>query len=489
MSGVKNGNYTVESRDQQGCTDIVDLTLSDVNSDKVYLTNLAFYDKGDVAGTPFQEYFGNLPNNLNKNFINPLNLLNPGNYVRFKIECQNSQESGQSIVSGKCIIRTNDPYLTIVDSSSGLNNIAWGERAWSTDEFEVLVDPSAPKGYEAVVEFVVQEGANEWTTACIPIPLTPLDINRPACLIDDDNNPDSRGNDNDKVEPNEIIEFLPFVDNVSELNAELVRGRLANLDNIPEIKIWNNRTGISGNVVDESWWNYAFNQPNPIIAGNTNMQPQFDFVFDYNYSKVYEFDLHLLMGGGFKLFGNVDTALVMWSTPYTFNEGDNPAPGCGSFAVSVSGTRESSAGEYNGTVTANPTNGAEPYRYDWNTGDTTKKVDQLTDGTYTVRVTDNQGCITYGSKKLDANSTSSSKMDNKSKLTIYPNPTQGGFSIKGLPTGGSLIKITNTLGQEILSANATGDSHTLSIYAKGLFYVSVYQKNGVVIAQQKVIVL
>ncbi|PCJ65342.1 MAG: hypothetical protein COA58_10815 [Bacteroidetes bacterium] len=71
-------------------------------------------------------------------------------------------------------------------------------------------------------------------------------------------------------------------------------------------------------------------------------------------------------------------------------------------------------------------------------------------------------------------------------IRLYPNPSQGSLTIKGLPTG-ALIKITNTLGQEILYTRATGETYKLHIFDKGLFYVTLYQEDGTIIGQPKVI--
>jgi hypothetical protein len=46
----------------------------------------------------------------------------------------------------------------------------------------------------------------------------------------------------------------------------------------------------------------------------------------------------------------------------------------------------------NGTATANPNGGTAPYTYDWDNGETTQTISGLAPGTYTVVVTDANGC-------------------------------------------------------------------------------------------------
>lgn len=64
--------------------------------------------------------------------------------------------------------------------------------------------------------------------------------------------------------------------------------------------------------------------------------------------------------------------------------------------VNVSGSNASCNGGSNGTATATPNGGTAPYTYSWNTGATTASISGLTAGTYTVTVTDANGCSTTG---------------------------------------------------------------------------------------------
>jgi hypothetical protein len=99
-----------------------------------------------------------------------------------------------------------------------------------------------------------------------------------------------------------------------------VKGRFENLDNLSYINIWNNITGINTTVYDASWWNYGFAQPQIILSNSTETSPEYDFVFSYNNTTVVnDFNLFLVMAGGFNLFSNSALSLVQWSLPYTFN--------------------------------------------------------------------------------------------------------------------------------------------------------------------------
>jgi hypothetical protein len=291
---------------------------------EVYLTNMAFYSSTN-AMTQMGATGYDLPSTLTPNTNNINNFLDIGKPIRFKIKCKNTKQNGQSIVSGQCKIRTTDPNIQLVDSLSGLNNVGWNSDGWSTDEFEIIVSNTVTSSYTAYVDFIVIENGIEYVTPCVPIPVKPFTVS--TFSIDDDNNPDSQGDGDQIPEPNETIEVLPLINNTSEFDASLVKGYFLNLDNYSGINIWNNVPGASGNVSNNSVWNYSFGQPQPIPAGTINSSPQFDFVFDYNLSTVYSFDLYLATHGGFYLFGtNNGKTLIRTTNKLSLNQGNPTAP-------------------------------------------------------------------------------------------------------------------------------------------------------------------
>ena len=303
------------------------------NDPQVFLTNMAFYSAVQATSSMGASGFG-LPTTLNPNPNNTYNFLDIGKPIRFKVKCKNSKTNGASITSGQCRISTSDPNIQLIDSLSGLNNIGWNSEAWSTDEFEIMVSNSVTTSYTAYVDFIVIENGIEYITQCVPIPVKPFSLSN--FTIDDDNNPDSQGDGDLIVEPNEIIEVQPFLNNTSEFSASLVKGYLYNLDNFSSISIWNGVQGASGTVNNNSLWNYNFGQAQPIPAGTTNATSQYDFVFNYNLSSLYSFDLFLATHGEFYLFGvNNPTTLIRTTNKLSFNIGNPVAPISGSFIPEV----------------------------------------------------------------------------------------------------------------------------------------------------------
>lgn len=66
-------------------------------------------------------------------------------------------------------------------------------------------------------------------------------------------------------------------------------------------------------------------------------------------------------------------------------------------SLTVTSTNTTCNGTMNGTATANVTNGTAPLSYLWSNGGTTAIISNLPSGTYTVTVTDGNGCTASGS--------------------------------------------------------------------------------------------
>ncbi len=327
-TGLKEDTYQVTATDANNCSvtkSIKVLNTPNVNT-QVPITNIAMLDQS--SATNFSQYYNyDLPLNINPNSNNPKNYADAGKYFRFKIQSKNKKINGQSIVNGFCKVRSNSPYLTIKDSIAALNNIAYNGKVWSADEFEVYINPTTPKGSNLYLDFVVEESATQFSTGCLSIPIAPLNYSpNTALTIDDDNNPDSHGNNNDTCELGETIEFYPWLNNVSDKNAQYVKGTLLNHNNFIGINIWNNIKGVNDTVMNNTWWNLAFGKPTSIDTSSVNTKPAMDFVFDYSYGAPRNnFDLNLAIAAGFRLLSDTTLSLVQWSLPYNFKSEVGPA--------------------------------------------------------------------------------------------------------------------------------------------------------------------
>jgi hypothetical protein len=338
---------------------------------EVYLTNIAFVDAQTLTnlGNTYFDYVYNganifddqgnainvLPASINENPNNPANLINVGVPIRFKFQTQNRKINGQSIVSGSCKLRTNNTQITITDSTAGLNNVAWNNNAWSTNEFEFMVHDTVTQNFTAYFEVVVVEDGIEYSTPCIPIPIKAISMH--SRTVDDDDNPDSMGDGDGLVEPNEKIETFIKINNNSEFDANFVQGGLFYFDgtyyynNIGDIHIWWGDVGTSGPVYPISWYNYFQDTPNPIAAGATAVTSQFDFVFDYNYPQTYSFSLPFQVATGYYIFGAAQPPVFMLSSfNIEYNAGQPPIPTSASVASLDCANVQTSGSLTQGTV-------------------------------------------------------------------------------------------------------------------------------------------
>ncbi|MFH2142092.1 MAG: PKD domain-containing protein, partial [Bacteroidota bacterium] len=111
--------------------------------------------------------------------------------------------------------------------------------------------------------------------------------------------------------------------------------------------------------------------------------------------------------------GAQTTETITGLCPGTYNVTATNANGCsvtGSSSVSqptqvtanASGTNETCFGISDGTATVNASGGTGTYSYLWSNGDSTQSINSLSSGTYTVTVSDQNGCTTTSSTTISS---------------------------------------------------------------------------------------
>lgn len=103
-----------------------------------------------------------------------------------------------------------------------------------------------------------------------------------------------------------------------------------------------------------------------------------------------------------------------------------------------------------GTASVTASGGTMPYSYLWSNGATTATIINLTIGTYTVTITDANGCILSSEVTVEMLSSTVQTTDIQS-FEIYPNPNQGQFDIDISLAERQDIKVLiyNMMGQQI----------------------------------------
>jgi len=161
--------------------------------------------------------------------------------------------------------------------------------------------------------------------------------------------------------------------------------------------------------------------------------------------------------------------------------------GC-NLSVSVTGTNSSSNSIYTGSGTAVATisGGNPPYDITWNTGATTASISNLAVGSYSVLITEqsNPNCATwgyftvYGSAGGPVGIIDNSSLN--SPVIIYPNPSNGIFSIKS-EIEISTIEIVNVHGEKIYSAKINSNKADIDIekQPKGIYFYQIKSENKI----------
>lgn len=108
----------------------------------------------------------------------------------------------------------------------------------------------------------------------------------------------------------------------------------------------------------------------------------------------------------------------------------------------------------NGSATVNPLGGKTPYTFEWNTNpvQTEKTARGLNVGTYTVKISDAEGCSVTKSFEIFGE-LSQEEID--SKIKIYPNPSSSIFNLEmnGLSSNKLQMAIFDVFGKRVLEEN------------------------------------
>jgi hypothetical protein len=151
-------------------------------------------------------------------------------------------------------------------------------------------------------------------------------------------------------------------------------------------------------------------------------------------------------------------------------------------ATSVSDT--SSAGIGTASVTAG--GGTAPYTYAWSDGQTTDIATGLMMGTYTVTVTDVNGCTETETVTVD-DFVSTTRLEYITNVSIYPNPTNGNTVIdlelsQNADVAVSIYTVTGVLVQDFGKENTSKATHIVDVtaYPAGMYLVRFVVDNQIV---------
>lgn len=117
-------------------------------------------------------------------------------------------------------------------------------------------------------------------------------------------------------------------------------------------------------------------------------------------------------------------------------------------SVTLTADSESTHGAHNGSVKVS-VSGGTGYTINWSTGSTDSVVTGLSDGTYTVTVTDAHGCTKVRSISTGGVSTGINTVTANAQVQIFPNPASSLLTIKVTDIRPELISVYDVDGQKV----------------------------------------
>ncbi len=246
---------------------------------------------------------------------NPLNVFEKGVPIRIKVKVKNNLT--QNLLSASGTLSSDSPYINITSNTTSYNNILSNGEEWSSNEFEFIIQNNAPNEFTVDFELNIDDQivtGGPW--ACnfsLPIILNPFEIG--LVLIDDDNNPDSKGDNDDIIEAEEDVEIIPLLNNISENEYENVEGKLFALSG--EIDIWNARTGATNVVYDHYPYNVIAGKQETVTSLQTNIMPEQDYVLSYRFNDTFSFPLIMQISAELPKYNDME---MRWAKEFILND-------------------------------------------------------------------------------------------------------------------------------------------------------------------------
>lgn len=148
----------------------------------------------------------------------------------------------------------------------------------------------------------------------------------------------------------------------------------------------------------------------------------------------------------------------------------------GQFYISTSSTN-TALNQNTGTATVNVNGGVEPYAFNWSNGDSAQSISGLAVGTYSVTVTDKNGCQQTGTVEVGL-ATGLAALPADIPFSLHPNPanTRVIIEIPGLEKQAAM-QLYDALGQMLLSQTISAEKTILdiSMLSQGVYSIELKQ--------------
>lgn len=157
-------------------------------------------------------------------------------------------------------------------------------------------------------------------------------------------------------------------------------------------------------------------------------------------------------------------------------------------ALEITADIDADFGNNDGKIKLTVNGGTPGYSFEWSNGATTQNIGALEAGTYTVTITDANGCVTEMDFVVENETTANTVSMTDVSLFLSPNPSDGDVRIKWKGAASQLI-IVNQMGGVVLTKKVynTQTTEVLDL-PSGLYSVKVIGVNGSTASRQLVII-
>ena len=191
----------------------------------------------------------------------------------------------------------------------------------------------------------------------------------------------------------------------------------------------------------------------------------FDGCFDFNIFDEYGDGICCDFGNGFYVLKNLNTGDTLVKS-FDFKGADSSHSFCLGDSCSI-WTRMKIENSFsyidNGTAEVEVLTGLPPYKYLWSTGDTTVSIENLAYGNYWLRVEDSTGCFDTTWFSIDYRVGITETSDLYENLKVYPNPSNGRFTIENLPINENAHLLVYDMRGTIILNEKTNYNHKLGL--------------------------
>ena len=136
-----------------------------------------------------------------------------------------------------------------------------------------------------------------------------------------------------------------------------------------------------------------------------------------------------------------------------------------------------------GAINASVSGGLSPYTYSWSSAQTTQDLDSIFAGTYTLSVTDSNGCVVSAAIVVGEYTSIMQQNFTEDKIALYPNPVSETLtiSLELIAYSNAEIAIYNLLGERLthlLGVQSTEYSQDISDFTNGVYLIEFRLNNS-----------